>query len=80
MSDALLEKEKVEETVLEEDMGAGDHDRFTHAFRNKDVDEAMFTGKPAVALCGKKSANPMGAKSKFPVCPTCKEIYGRMKG
>lgn len=77
MSDTLLERDKVEETTVEIDAGSGDHDRFTHAFKNEDVDNAVFTGEPAKALCGKKSI-PLGAASKFPVCPTCKEIYNSL--
>ena len=77
MSDTLLERDKVEETTtISSD---GDHDRFTHVFRNKDVAEAVFTGKPAKALCGKKSI-PMSETSKYPVCPTCKEIYDSIPG
>lgn len=77
MSGTLLERDKVEETTtISSD---GDHDRFKHAFKNKDVDEAVFTGKPAKALCG-KSAIPMGEASKYPVCPTCKEIYNSLAG
>lgn len=79
MSGDLLEKDKVEETTVELGDEAGDHDRFSHAFKNEDVDKAVFTGEPAKALCGKKSI-PLGAASKFPVCPTCKEIYETMKG
>lgn len=77
MSSTLLEKDKVEETTTIN--ADGDHDRFKHAFRNKDVDEAVFTGKPAKALCGKESI-PMGAASKYPICPTCKEIYESIPG
>jgi len=77
MSSELLEKDKVEETTTVN--SDGDHDRFSHAFSNKEVDEAVFTGKPATALCGKKSI-PMGEASKYPVCKTCKEIYDRIPG
>lgn len=40
--------------------------------------EAMVNGTPVVALCGKvwvPSRNP----ERFPVCPTCKEIWESMK-
>lgn len=75
----VLEREKIEETTLEIDTENGDHDRFRHAFKNADVDEAVFTGKPAKALCG-KVAIPMNATEGIPICPTCKEIYSKMKG
>ena len=40
--------------------------------------ESALTGKPVKALCGKKWT-PGRDPEKFPVCPTCKEIYERMK-
>lgn len=52
----------------------GDSERFGHYVRKERVAEAMITGKPVVALCGKvwiPSRNP----DRYPVCPTCKEIY-----
>lgn len=75
---SLLEKDKTEE-VEDLDQESGDHDRFTHYFKKKDVEAAVFTGKPAVALCGKKSI-PMGEASKYPICDTCKEIYESLIG
>lgn len=68
---ALLEKDKVEETVYSD---SGEHDRFAHYFKKNDVDEAIFTGKPAVALCGKKDV-PMKNPDVYPVCKTCQEVY-----
>lgn len=75
---SLLEKDKVEETN-KLDQESSDHDRFTHYFKNSDVEKAVFTGTPATALCGKKSI-PMGEAAKYPVCPTCKEIYETLAG
>jgi hypothetical protein len=40
--------------------------------------ESAITGKPVKALCGKKWT-PGRDPEKFPVCPTCKEVYERMK-
>jgi hypothetical protein len=37
-----------------------------------------MTGKPVKALCGKKWL-PGRDPEKFPVCPTCKSIYEKMK-
>jgi hypothetical protein len=52
----------------------GDHERFAHyADREKSL-EAMVTGTPIRALCGKVWV-PSRDPSRFPVCPECKEIY-----
>jgi hypothetical protein len=56
----------------------GDHDRFSHYARKSDIVESAVTGKPVVALCGKvwvPGRNP----DRFPVCPTCREIYEKRK-
>lgn len=73
-----LEREKVEETTTV-DSNSGDHDRFSHFFKKADVDNAVFTGKPAKALCGKLDV-PIRPTAGVPVCPTCREIYDLMKG
>jgi len=85
MSD-VLEREKVEEgTDIREDLDEsprygepGDHDRFQHYFKKKDVDDAIFTGKPAKALCGKKDI-PTRPTSGLTVCPTCRENYEKLR-
>jgi hypothetical protein len=52
----------------------GDHERFSH-FADKDkIMRAMIEGTPVVALCGKVWV-PSRDPKRFPVCPTCKEIY-----
>ncbi len=61
----LLEREQVDD---------GDHDRFAHYVRKEKIVESAVTGKPVIALCGKVWV-PGRDPSKFPVCPTCKEIY-----
>ncbi|RBO73511.1 DUF3039 domain-containing protein [Microbacterium sp. H6] len=53
---------------------AGDHDRFSHYVRKNDIMLSAFSGKPVKALCG-KTWTPGRDPEKFPVCPTCKEIY-----
>ena len=66
------------ETVIEPTLDDGDHDRFSHFARKSDIVESAVTGRPIVALCGKvwvPGRNP----DRFPVCPTCKEIYERKK-
>ncbi len=52
----------------------GDHDRFSHYAPRDKIVEAMVTGTPVRALCGKLWV-PSRDPEKFPICPTCKEIY-----
>ena len=52
----------------------GDHERFSHYVKKDKILESALTGKPVRALCGKKWT-PGRDPEKFPVCPTCKEIY-----
>ena len=61
----------------------GDHERFSHYADKDKIMEAMVTGTPVVALCGKVWV-PSRDPSRFPVCPTCQELYdmgplGRMQ-
>jgi len=61
----------------------GDHERFSHYADRDKITEAMVTGTPVVALCGKVWV-PSRDPSKFPVCPECKRLYelgpdGRMR-
>ena len=70
----------------------GDHERFTHivleGFRPDDPDkefiavgnsvvEGMVNATPVRALCGKVWV-PGRDPSKYPVCPTCKELAQRL--
>ena len=52
----------------------GDHERFSHYVRKEKIMESALSGEPVVALCGKVWV-PGRDPEKFPVCPTCKEIY-----
>lgn len=52
----------------------GDHERFSHYVRKEKIVESAVLGTPVVALCGKIWV-PGRDPQKFPVCPTCKEIY-----
>ncbi|MGC5615567.1 DUF3039 domain-containing protein [Georgenia sp. Z1491] len=63
------------ETEHEERLDAGDAERYAHYVR-KDKVEA---GRPVIALCG-KVWTPGRDPKKFPVCPTCKEIYEGLGG
>jgi len=56
----------------------GDHDRYSHYVRKADMMRAAVEGVPATALCGKKWI-PNRDPERYPVCPTCKEIYDALK-
>jgi hypothetical protein len=68
----LLEKADLSPTE------ADDHERFAHYVDKNKITESAVTGKPVRALCGKKWV-PNRDPQKFLVCPTCKEIYARLK-
>ena len=70
---ATLDRE-LEELIREENIEPGDHERFSHYVKKEKILESAITGKPVRALCGKKWT-PGRDPEKFPVCPTCKEIY-----
>jgi hypothetical protein len=61
----------------------GDDKRYAHIIRAPNADavitEAMVTGTPVVALCGKKWV-PSRDPSRYPVCPVCKEVRAQMFG
>ncbi|CAB4715668.1 MAG: DUF3039 domain-containing protein [Actinobacteria bacterium] len=61
---------------LEEDDGG--HDRFSHYVKKEKIVESAVTGKSVRALCGKKWI-PSRDPEKYPICPTCKEIYAGLK-
>ncbi|MFM5904787.1 MAG: DUF3039 domain-containing protein [Micrococcales bacterium] len=64
----LLEQELVE------NLEPGDHERYSHYVRKEKIVESAVLGTPVKALCGKTWV-PGRDPQKFPVCPTCKEIY-----
>lgn len=70
MSD-VLERTK-EDTVTVTDNG--EHDTFSHYAEAKKILEARVMGIPCRALCGKEWI-PTKDEQKYPVCPTCKDIY-----
>jgi len=70
-----------ETTVLERTETSyedGDQDRFSHYVPKGKLMEAMVTGTPVVALCGKVWV-PTHNPDKYPVCPTCQEIWRRLR-
>lgn len=68
----LLERE--EAVRPQESTGDGDHERFSHYAPKNKIMEAMVMGTPVTALCGKVWV-PSRDPKKYPVCPTCKEIW-----
>ncbi|MEK9578016.1 MAG: DUF3039 domain-containing protein [Aquiluna sp.] len=67
----LLEKEQ---ELLED----GDHERYSHYVKKDKIVESAVMGNAVVALCGKVWV-PNRSPEKFPVCPSCKEIYEKLK-
>lgn len=65
--------------VLEPDVesrttdSTGDHDRFAHYVRRRELEKAQKSGTAVTALCGKRW-KPDADPSRFPMCPTCAEI------
>lgn len=73
----VLERE-LQELIENDQTDDGDHDRFSHYVQKEKIVESAVTGKPVHALCGKKwlpNANP----DRFPICPTCQEIYAKLR-
>lgn len=66
---------QLEEKVL---LDQGDHERFAHYVQKNKIVESAVMGSALVALCGKVWI-PSRDPQKFPVCPTCKEIYEGLK-
>jgi hypothetical protein len=69
---------ELEELLSRELVEEGDHERFSHYAPKNKIMESALTGKPVLALCGKLWV-PGRDPQKFPVCPTCKEIYEKLK-
>ena len=72
---ATLDRELEE---LLQNVEPGDHERFSHYVKKEQILESAITGKPVKALCG-KLWTPGRDPEKFPVCPSCKEIYEKLK-
>ena len=53
---------------------SGDHDRFSHYVDKSEMTKALIEGTPVKALCGKVWV-PHRDPEKFPICPTCKELF-----
>jgi hypothetical protein len=68
-----LVKERVDPLYEE-----GDQDRFSHYVPRAKLTEALVLGTPVRALCGKMWV-PSRDPERFPICPTCKEIWEKMR-
>jgi hypothetical protein len=64
---------------VEPRVGDGSHDRFAHYVRKSDIVRSNVEGVEVIALCGKKWI-PNRDPSRYPVCPTCKEIMAALRG
>jgi hypothetical protein len=73
----VLDRE-LEELLREEQVDEGDHDRYSHYVKKDKILTSALSGKPVIALCGKVWV-PGRDPEKFPVCPTCKEIYEKLR-
>jgi hypothetical protein len=73
----VLDRE-LEKLLNGEMLEEGDHERFSHYAPKDKIVQSAVTGKPIRALCGKLWV-PSRDPEKFPVCPTCKEVYEKLK-
>ncbi len=73
----VLDRE-LEELLRSEQLDEGDHDRYAHYVKKDKILASALSGKPVIALCG-KVWTPGRDPEKFPVCPTCKEIYEKLR-
>jgi hypothetical protein len=73
----VLDRE-LEKLLSEEKLDEGDHDRYSHYVKKDKILASALSGKPVLALCG-KIWTPGRDPEKFPVCPSCKAIYEKLK-
>ena len=73
----VLDRE-LEKLLEEEQLDEGDHDRYSHYVKKDKILSSAISGKAVIALCGKKWT-PGRDPEEFPVCPTCKEIYEKLR-
>jgi hypothetical protein len=75
-----METQRLEQTITEEsvDFQSGDHERYSHYVNKNKIVESAVMGNAVEALCGKVWI-PSRDPQKFPVCPTCQEIYESLK-
>jgi hypothetical protein len=75
-----METQPLDRTITEEsiDYQSGDHERYSHYVNKNKIVESAVMGNAVEALCGKVWI-PSRDPQKFPVCPTCQEIYEALK-
>lgn len=73
----VLDRE-LEKLLSDQQLDEGDHERFSHYVKKDRILSSALSGSPVKALCG-KVWTPGRDPEKFPVCPTCKEIYEKLK-
>ena len=73
----VLDRE-LEELLRSDQLDEGDHDRYSHYVKKDKILASALSGKPVIALCG-RVWTPGRDPEKFPVCPTCKEIYEKLR-
>lgn len=73
----VLDRE-LEELLRSEQVDEGDHDRYSHYVKKDKILTSALSGKPVIALCGKVWV-PGRDPEKFPVCPSCKDIYEKLR-
>jgi len=54
----------------------GDHERFAHFIAKRDEMPGYLEGRTVTALCGKRWV-PTRDPSRYPICPTCRELAAR---
>lgn len=72
MSDTALRPD-VDRRVTDD----GDHDRFSHYVDKAELTRGLIEGTPVTALCGKRWV-PSRDPERYPVCPRCRELKGRL--
>lgn len=73
-----LEGDTILDEKTKDELDSGDHERFAHYVKKEKIVESAVSGKPVTALCGKRWI-PNRDPKKFPICPTCKEIYSGLR-
>jgi hypothetical protein len=75
-----METQPLDRTITEEsiDYQSGDHERYSHYVNKNKIVESAVLGNAVEALCGKVWI-PSRDPQKFPVCPTCQEIFEALK-
>ena len=71
MSTETTTKEKTEKKTK---TYSQEHERFSHYVDKDAIIPSAVYGTPIRALCGKMWI-PSRDPKKYPICPTCKEIY-----